>query len=77
MIKHNFKIGDKVKLTLVHIHMFPQTTEIGKVVGFDDDYILVSYNGCPYKEGFPYVEGEIESVVKVGEQLLFSFMEDN
>lgn len=76
MIKHDFKIGDNVKLTPDYIHIFPQTTEIGKVVGFDDDYILVSYNGCCYKKGFPYVSKEIECVVKIGEQLMFEFMND-
>lgn len=74
MDKKSFKIGDKVKLKPTYIRVFPQTIEVGKVVGFDEGYILVSYSGCCYKEGFPYESNEIEHVVKVGEQLLFSFM---
>lgn len=77
MKNSGFKIGDKVKLKPQWRKTFPQTTEVGEVAGLDKNYILVTYDGCAYKEGFPYMPNEIEHAVKVGEQLQFKFMERN
>lgn len=74
MSNHNFKIGDKVKLKSDYIHLFPQRTKVGKVIGFDGIFVLVAYSGVHYKDGFPYRPKEIEFTVRVGEQLLFDFM---
>lgn len=51
--------------------MLPQGIKVGKVVGFDEGYILVTYTDCIFKEnGRPYLSHEIESAVKFGEQLM-------
>lgn len=74
MTNSKFKIGDKVKLKPKYVSIFPQTTEIGKVVGLDDDYVLVRYVDCSYKDGFPYRPHEIEHTLRKGQQLIFDFM---
>ncbi|KKN73114.1 hypothetical protein LCGC14_0404230 [marine sediment metagenome] len=73
MVKHSFKKGDKVKLKPEFINRFGQKTKVGKVVGFDNLYVLVQYKGNDYG-GFPYLPTEIEPAIKVGEQLQFDFM---
>ena len=76
MEKHDFKIGDKVKLKPAYINLFrKQGTKIGEIVEFNDKYIRVRYDGR--RHGFPYKPYEIEHIVKVGEQLMFAFMFTN
>ncbi len=72
MVKHSFKIGDKVKVKYPYIKYFKQGTKIGEIVKFNRDYIRVKYDGR--STPFPCKPNEIELVVKVGEQLTFAFM---
>ena len=75
MDKKSFKIGDKVKLKPGYIRRFRQGTKTGEVVLIGATYIRVVYGGQRHCCGFPYMPHELEHAVKVGEQLLFSFME--
>ena len=78
MIKHNFKIGDKVKLKGSFCGISGNDT--GKVVKVKvGGYIRVLWGGdLGRKLGkgdlYPHTPHEIEHIVKVGEQLLFNFM---
>jgi len=81
-----FKIGDKVKLAFGET--WSMGTKEGTVTGFKrnstprDSFIMVMYDG--YNKdydldddiGFPFKAGEIVHSIKVGQQLLFSFMEE-
>ena len=72
MIKHNFKIGDKVKLK--NPKPFPHLgTRVLIILGSDDKFVFVEdkHGSSGY---FPLYPKEIDHVVKVGEQLLFQFM---
>lgn len=76
MIKHSFKIGDKVKLK--NSDFWDMGNPIGVVIVFDRCYIRVSWKGTKWEEGksgtYPHLPKEIKHTVKVGEQLLFNFM---
>lgn len=73
MIKHNFKVGDKVKLKSNYVDIFRlQGTKVGEIIEFDGKYIRVKFKGRLW--GFPYISHEIEHAVGVGEQLQFAFM---
>lgn len=75
MNKHSFKIGDSVKLK-DHISFTckGKVLTITKEAGDDySRYIHVVYEGVRGLY-FPLLPDEIEPAVKVGEQLLFSFM---
>lgn len=72
--KHNFKIGDRVKLKYAH-----DWENIGDIIGviirFTAPYIRVDWGGeQKWKRDYPHLPKEIEHTIKVGEQLLFSFM---
>lgn len=74
--KHNFKIGDKVKLK------YPQDwsmgDSIGTIIKFIPPYIRVDWKGSDYyRKNYPHLVREIEHTIKVGEQLLFSFMQED
>ena len=76
MKNHSFKVGDTVKLTGVFCGI--SSTDTGIVVGFGG-YINVRWSGSLDKclscgLSYPHKPSEIEHAVKVGEQLLFSFM---
>lgn len=76
MIKHNFKVGDKVKLKSCYVKRFPSVgaqtlTIVGGNCG--DRYIHVWHKELVWKY-FPLKPCEIEHVVVKGQQLLFSFM---
>lgn len=74
MNKHNFKIGDKVKLKPPW--RFSCGGKVLTVVDIDCGYkyIPVRWEGM---KGvcFPLLPDEIEPVIKVGEQLTFEFMQ--
>ena len=79
MVKHDFKAGDKVKLKPCYAKRFPSVgAQTLTIVEADcgDKYIPVWHKEMNWKY-FPAKPCEIEHVVKVGEQLLFSFMEGN
>ena len=84
MIKHNFKIGDKVKyIGYVYDGV---AGKIGIITAIKIDWVSVTYNtgicvvcgdpGCTYgkSDTLSCRPSSIEHVVKVGQQLLFSFM---
>ena len=86
MKNHNFKIGDKVKIA--ECSRFKQRIGdiVGVVVGVNEEFIRVKWktNGCILC-GVENVCGsrvntwshplrDIKSAIKVGQQLLFSFM---
>ena len=71
MIKHNFKIGDKVKLK--NPRSFSLGTETLTIIRFDKKFIKVAWGELKERE-FPLYPHEIEYVPRKGEQLLFSFM---
>ena len=71
MIKHSFKIGDKV--TLKNPKSFSLGTEILTIVRFNGRYIKVTWGKSKERE-FPLLPNEIKYVVVKGQQLLFSFM---
>ena len=71
MRSYNFKIGDKVKLK--NPGSFSLDTETLKIIRFENQFIKVTWGGVKERE-FPLYPCEIEHVIKVGEQLLFSFM---
>lgn len=72
MDKGSFKIGDRVKL--INHSMFSLCSEVLIVKGFRGDYIDVDHKGMGF---FPLKPDEIEHIApKVGEQLLFSFMNE-
>ena len=71
MVKHNFKIGDKV--TLKNPGHFSLGTETLTIIRFEQKFIKVIWGGVIKRE-FPLYPYEIEHAIKVGEQLLFSFM---
>lgn len=71
-----FKIGDKVKLKPPYVKQFPSVGvhTLTIVEGYcGESYIPVWHKGLPWRY-FPLKPCEIEHAVKVGEQLLFSFM---
>lgn len=73
MTKHNFKIGDRVKVK--EPQYWSMNTRIGTVVGEDEYYINVTYEGGgTLWKNYPHLPREIEHVIKKGEQLMFSFM---
>lgn len=76
MKKYNFKIGDKVKLKGSH-YCGISSNDIGEVVGFGR-YIEVSWRGDLGRRlgSYPHILSEIEHVFKVGQQLVFPFMEE-
>ncbi len=76
MVKHSFKIGDKVKLKGSYCGVSSKAT--GKVVGVRG-YIEVLWGGDLLERlgrgrKYPHTAYEIEHAAKVGEQLQFSFM---
>ena len=77
MVKHNFKIGGKVKQT--NPQNWNMNNPMGVVIAFDRYYIRVLWEGTKWNnsKGYPHLPREIECVVKKGEQLMFSFMEEN
>ena len=75
MKKHNFKVGDKVKLK--DPRDWSMGDKVGIIVRFTAPYIQVDWEGIDeWKKNYPHLPKEIEHIVKVGEQLMFSFMED-
>lgn len=75
MDKHSFKIGDRVKLK-GGSYCGISGNDIGIVKDSKGYYIEVLWTGY-LKERlgyYPHKVSEIEPAVKVGEQLLFSFM---
>lgn len=73
MIKHSFKIGNRVKLK--YPNRWSMSNLIGIVVRFDTQWIRVDWGGKEkWTKDYPHLPGEIESIVKVGEQLMFNFM---
>ena len=78
MIKHSFKIGDKVKI--VNFHDEKVIGKTGIIIEIDDSWSEYNYIikwdiiPFPYNETIPLYENEIEHVVVKGQQLLFSFM---
>ena len=78
MTKHNFKIGDKVRLKNSKQFRFGAVTlTITKIIN-NYQFIYVIYEGIS-KRGysyFPLKPCEVEPVVRIGEQLLFSFMQE-
>lgn len=71
MDKHNFKVGDKVKLK-GGFYCGMSENDIGVVVAFTAPYIRVDYNieGKYWFNNYPHLPKEIERVVNVGEQLM-------
>ena len=77
MDKGNFKIGDKVRLK--NPKTFPHLgTKVLTITEADcgDKFIPVNYDGMRVSGYFPLYPFEIEHLVKVGEQLLFAFMDN-
>ena len=74
MIKHNFKIGDKVELK--NPGTFSLGIDVLTIVRIEKQFIKVIWGGVKKRE-FPLYPCEIKHVVKIGQQLLFSFMGDN
>ena len=76
MIKHNFKIGDKVSLK-GSSYCGVSGNDIGVVTSLHC-YIEVLWQGYLGKKlgCYPHKPNEIEHAIKVGEQLLFSFMSE-
>lgn len=73
MDKESFKIGDKVKLK--EPKDWGCIGGIGTVMYFDN-YIRVTWEKGEWAgENFPHFAREIEHTVRIGEQLLFKFME--
>jgi hypothetical protein len=76
MNKHSFKVGDEVKIST----KFPVLCDVGKVciiTEIKSPQSLFDYSVKEKGGGYwncPVTEDEIESVIKVGEQLLFNFM---
>lgn len=76
---NNFKIGDKVKI--VNFHDKEVIGEVGAIIEVKDFFSEFAYSirwdKIPpnYCKTIPLYENEIELAVKVGEQLLFCFME--
>ena len=76
MIKHSFKIGDIVKLRNgFYCGIYSKDT--GKVAAIKY-YVEVMWSGELRKRlnYYPHKPEEIEHAVKVGEQLMFSFMSE-
>ena len=72
MIKHSFKIGDKVKLkNPKNLSLGTQTLTI---VRFHGKFIKVTWGELKERE-FPLYPREIECVLRKGEQLQFAFMQ--
>jgi len=71
VVKHNFKIGDKIKLK--NPKSFSLGTATLVIVRFDGEYIKVTWGGVSKRE-FPLLPNEIEIAIRVGEQLMFNFM---
>lgn len=86
MIEHNFKIGDEVKVCDSSRWKKRIMNTIGVIVVKDENRIYVEWetkgcvicgveNPCNYPQNIQWHSShDIEHVVKVGEQLLFSFM---
>ena len=75
MKKHNFKIGDRVRLK--YPNKFNLGTKVCIVISSErcgDEFIPVWYEGL-IGSYFPIFPQEIEHVTRVGEQLMFSFMQ--
>lgn len=73
MAKHNFKIGNKVKLKTPGD--WNMGDRVGIIVRFTAPYIRVDWAGKEaWVKGYPHLPKEIKDIVKVGEQLMFSFM---
>lgn len=75
MDRKGFKIGDKVKLKdCVNFRCKGKVLTIVKEAGDDfSKYLHVTYEGIKGSY-FPLKSDEIEHAVRIGEQLLFSFM---
>ena len=71
MDRKGFKIGDKV--TLKNPRSFSLGTEVLTIICFQGKFIKVTWGELKERE-FPLYPCEIKHVVKIGEQLLFSFM---
>ena len=69
----NFKVGDKVKLK--NPKSFSLGTEVLTIVRLEEKFIKITWGGVKARE-FPLYPDEIKHIVKVGEQLLFSFMDE-
>ena len=80
MKKHNFKIGDRVKLKGSYCGV--SGNDIGEVIDVST-YIKVLWSGYLGRclggtsKIYPHRAREIEHTAAVGEQLLFDFMEEN
>ena len=75
MVKHNFKVGDKVRLKDPKV--FPHLgTKILTVIDFSNKFANVRHKGMIKGAYFPLYPCEIEHIIKVGEQLLFAFMDN-
>lgn len=78
MDKKGFKIGDTVKLKAPY-YCGINSSATGRVVGIRGFYVEVSWDGELRRrlgKWYPHKPSEIEHAVKVGEQLLFSFMNE-
>lgn len=66
-----FKVGDRVRLK--NPRTFSLGSETLTIIGFDKQFIKIIWGGKKDRQ-FPLYPDEIEYIVKVGEQLTFSFM---
>jgi hypothetical protein len=75
MVKHSFKVGDKVRLKdHINFRCKGMVLTIIKEAGDDfSKYIHVTYNGVRGSY-FPLESNEIEYAIRIGEQLVFNFM---
>ena len=74
MVKHSFKIGDKVKLKDPKQFVFGRKILTIVEGNCGDKYIPVIFEGMEVSGYFPLYPHEIEKVNVIGQQLLFSFM---
>lgn len=70
MVKAKFKVGDKVKLNGTRSFYCLGNNPL-TIDHFEEEFIMVEYGR---RDAFPLLASEIEYAVKVGQQLLFSFM---
>lgn len=90
MKNHNFKIGDKVKVVCINPPGWSTGEKlIGQVgtifnlqdginpiiIEFNTEVLIKFFGRADYSNKYNFKKCEIEHVLKVGEQLLFSFME--